>query len=297
MIIVRIMGGLGNQMFQYAAGRRLAAKHNSVLKLDISDFKNYNLHDYGLSAFTINECFATPEEVAILKEPDSGSFKKKLEKLLRRPSTRDITHIREKQYHFDPEILTLPESVYLDGYWQSEKYFLDIAESIKNEFTVKFPQTDRNRELAQQITSCESVSLHVRRGDYVTDKKTNTIHGTCDLHYYEHCIAHFAREVHHPCFFIFSDDPEWAEKNIKPPYPVTFISHNGPRKNYEDLRLMSQCRHHIIANSSFSWWGAWLGQHQGTISCAPKRWFNSPLFNTKDILPEAWVRIDPRHIL
>lgn len=291
MIIVRIIGGLGNQMFQYAAGRQLAAAHNTILKLDISDFKDYPLRDYDLSAFNIKELFATPEEILLLKEPDTGSFKKKLKKLLRRPSKVGITHIREKQYHFDPKIPTMPGSIYLDGYWQSEKYFSDIADIIKNEFTVKLPQTDKNMELAQQITSCESVSLHVRRGDYVTDAKTNTIHGTCDLDYYARCIEHLTQKVHRPCFFIFSDDPEWTERNLRITHPVTFIDHNGAKRNYEDLRLMSQCRHHIIANSSFSWWGAWLGQHQNTIVYAPKRWFNSPSFNTQDLLPETWARI------
>lgn len=293
MIIVRIIGGLGNQMFQYAAGRRLAAVHNTVLKLDTSDFADYNLHSYGLSVFNINELFATQEEIQLLKKPESGSLRKMFEKLLRRPSKPEKKHIREKQYCFDPQILSLPESIYLDGYWQSEKYFADIADVIKKEFTVTLPQTDTNLELAQHISSCDSVSLHVRRGDYVTDAKTNTVHGTCDLEYYARCIAHLTQKIQHPCFFIFSDEPEWAEKNIKIDYPVTFIDHNGPEKNYEDLRLMSQCRHHIIANSSFSWWGAWLGQHQGTISYAPARWFSSPAFNTKDLLPEAWTRIDP----
>lgn len=290
MILVRIIGGLGNQMFQYAAGRQLAATHHTVLKLDISDFQDYSLHDYGLSVFNIKELIATPEEIQLLKEPESGSFKKKIKKLLRCPSRVKTTHIREKQYHFDPEILTLPDSVYLDGYWQSEKYFFNIADIIRNEFTVKLPQADKNRQLAQQITSCESVSLHVRRGDYVTDAKTNTIHGTCDLDYYAQCIERLSQQVHHPCFFIFSDDPEWAEKNLKITHPATFVAHNGPGKNYEDLRLMSQCRHHIIANSSFSWWGAWLGQHPNTSVYAPKRWFNSPSFNTKDLLPEVWIQ-------
>ena len=291
MIIVRIIGGLGNQMFQYAAGKRLAATHNTVLKLDISEFKDYNLHAYGLSAFNTEELFATPEEINLFKEPEVGSLRKKLKKLLRRPNKLGITHIREMQYNFAPEILTLPDSVYLDGYWQSEKYFLDIAEIIRKEFTVKSPQKNKNLALAQQITSCASVSLHVRRGDYVTDKKTNTIHGICDLDYYRRCIERLGQQVHHPCFFIFSDDPKWAENNLKIPHPAIFIGHNGPEKNYEDLRLMSQCRHHIIANSSFSWWGAWLGQHRETITYGPKRWFNAPSFNTQDLLPEAWNRI------
>lgn len=291
MIIVRIMGGLGNQMFQYAAGRRLAAAHNTVLKLDISDFKEYNLHDYGLSVFSIKELFATPEEIELLKEPESGSFKRNLKKILRRPNKLGITHIRESQYHFDPEILTMPDSVYLDGYWQSEKYFSDISEIIRNEFAVTLPQTDKNMELAQQITSCESVSLHVRRGDYVTDEKTNTIHGTCDLGYYARCIKRLAQTVHHPCFFIFSDDPDWAEENLRISHPVTFIGHNGPKKNYEDLRLMSQCRHHIIANSSFSWWGAWLNRYPDKLVLSPSRWFKEEKFDTKDLIPSTWQRL------
>jgi len=291
MIIVKIIGGLGNQMFQYAAGRQLAAINNTALKLDISDFRNYNLRYYGLSVFNIKELFATQEETQLYKEPESGAFKKKIKKLLRRPSKLGITHIREKQYNFSPEILTLPAPLYLDGYWQSEKYFLGIADIIRKEFTVKLPQTDKNMELGQQITSCESVSLHVRRGDYVTDEKTKTIHGTCDLAYYEHCIEGLTKKIHHPHFFIFSDDPDWTEKNLKMTHPATFVSHNDAEKSYEDLRLMSQCRHHIIANSSFSWWGAWLNPHQDKIVYAPKRWFNSPSLNTKDLLPEAWTRI------
>lgn len=291
MIIVRIMGGLGNQMFQYAVGRQLATTHNTVLKLDISDFKDYKLHDYGLSAFKIKEIFATQEETKLFKEPESGSLKKKLKKILRRPSKLDITHIREKQYHFDPAILILPDSIYLDGYWQSEKYFPDVADIIRNEFTVKSPQTNKNLALAQQISACESVSLHIRRGDYVTDEKTKTIHGTCDLDYYERCIDLLGQKVHHPCFFIFSDDPEWAMKNIKMTHPATFIDHNGPKKNYEDLRLMSQCRHHIIANSSFSWWGAWLGQYPDKLVLSPSGWFKEKTFNTKDLIPSTWQRL------
>ncbi|MDP2842304.1 MAG: alpha-1,2-fucosyltransferase, partial [Acetobacterium sp.] len=222
---------------------------------------------------------------------ESSSFKKKLKKLLRQPSKLGITHIREKQYHFDPEILTMSDSVYLDGYWQSEKYFSNIADIIRNEFAVTLPQTDKNMELAQQIISCESVSLHVRRGDYVTDEKTNTIHGTCDLDYYKRCIERLTHKIHHPCFFIFSDDPEWAEQNLKITHPATFVCHNGPEKNYEDLRLMSQCRHHIIANSSFSWWGAWLGQYPDKLVLSPQKWFNEKNFNTKDLTPSTWQQL------
>ena len=131
MIIVRLIGGLGNQFYQYAAARRLAAMHNAVLKLDISGFETYKLHKYSLSAFNIQENFASPEEVAALRG------------------------VREKQFHFDPDILRLPDNVYLDGYWQSEKYFADIAPIIRREFTVKTPQIGRDRQLAEQIASCQ----------------------------------------------------------------------------------------------------------------------------------------------
>lgn len=291
MIIVRIIGGLGNQMFQYAAGRQLAALNNTDLKLDISDFRKYNLRDYGLSAFNIKELFATPEEIQVYKEPEAGRLMKKIKNLLGRPSKLGMTHIREKQFNFSPEILALPDSLYLDGYWQSEKYFLGIADIIRKEFTVKFPQTGKDLELAQQITSCESVSLHVRRGDYVTDEKTRVVHGTCDLAYYERCIERLAQQIHSPHFFIFSDDPEWTGKNLKMAHPATFVSHNGCEKNYEDLRLMSQCRHHIVANSSFSWWGAWLNSNSNKITYAPKQWFRDPNFNTMDLLPATWQKL------
>ncbi|MBU2539052.1 MAG: alpha-1,2-fucosyltransferase [Proteobacteria bacterium] len=291
MIIVRIMGGLGNQMFQFAAGRQLAARHKTVVKMDISDFENYNLHDYGLSVFNINELFASKEEINLLKEPEAGTWKKRIKKVLRCPNKLGKTHIKEKHYHFDPEILSLSDFVYLDGYWQSEKYFLDIADVIRNEFTITLSQTDENSALTQQINSCESVSLHVRRGDYVTDEKTKTIHGTCGLDYYRRCIADLSQKVPHPCFFIFSDDPEWTKQNLKITHPATFISHNGPEKNYEDLRLMSQCRHHIIANSSFSWWGAWLGQYPDKLVLSPSGWFKEKTFNTKDLIPSTWQRL------
>jgi len=271
MIIVKLMGGLGNQMFQYAIGRRMAYMLSVKLRLDICGFMNYKLRTYGLSPFNIQEDFASPEEIAALKVIP--------------------TYIREKElFHFDPSILNLGDDIYLDGSWQSEKYFADIQAIIRQEFTVKIPQVGINKELAKQITSCESVSLHIRRGDYISNSRTNQILGICDLDYYFHCVDCLAQTIKHPYFFIFSDDHEWTRNYLKLPYPAIIVDYNKADKNYEDLRLMSQCKHHIIANSTFSWWSAWLSQNPKKIIFAPKRWFKSNAYNPKDLIPDKWVK-------
>ena len=215
-----------------------------------------------------------------------------IRQVLRKPPKPAPTYIREKKkFHFDPDILNLSDGIYLDGSWQSEKYFADIEVVIRQEFTVKTPPTGKNKELAEQIASCESVSLHIRRGDYVFNSHTNQILGTCDLDYYSRCVERLTQTVKNPHFFIFSDDHKWARNNLKLPYPMTLVNHNGADKNHEDLRLLSQCKHHIIANSTFSWWGAWLNQNPEKIVLAPKRWFKSDDYNPKDLIPVKWTKV------
>jgi hypothetical protein len=244
-----------------------------------------------LHHFNIEATIATPEEVASLTIRKQGIAERVLRRALRWSSGPAPTHIREKHFHFDPDILNMPDSVYLDGYWQSEKYFADIAGIIRQEFTVKTPQGGKDKELAEQITSCESVSLHIRRGDYVSNSHTNQVHGTCDLDYYFRCVENLTQTVQNSHFFIFSDDPEWARDNLRLPNPITLVDHNGPNKNYEDLRLMSQCKHHIIANSSFSWWGAWLNPIEDKLVFAPKRWFARDNHNLHDFIPNQWIKV------
>ena len=292
MIIVKLIGGLGNQMFQYALGRRMAYVLGVKLKLDIFGFANYKLRTYGLSPFNIQENFASPEEVTALKVRKRGIAERVIRRVLRKPPKLAPTYIREKKlFHFDPDILDLPNDVYLDGSWQSEKYFTDIEAIIRQEFTVKTPQAGINKELAKQITSCESVSLHIRRGDYVSNPHTNQILGICDLDYYLRCVDCLTQTVEHPHFFIFSDEQEWVHNNLKLSYPITIVDHNKAGKDYEDLRLMSQCKHHIIANSTFSWWGAWLSQNPEKIVFAPKRWLKSDAYDPKDLIPDKWIKM------
>lgn len=292
MVITRLIGGLGNQMFQYAVGRRLAHVLGVELKLDITEFDNYKLRTfrtYSLGNFNIREKFASPGEVAVLARPTI--LERMRAKVLRRPPRPPRTYIREKHFHFDPDILNLLDGVYLDGYWQSEKYFADIAKIIRREFTVKVPQTGENQELGEQINSRESVSLHVRRGDYALDPHTNKVHGCCGIDYYLRCVEFINSKVKNAHFFAFSDEPQWIAENLKLPCSMTIVNHNNTSKEYEDLRLISQCKHHIIANSSFSWWGAWLSSNQVKTVLAPKRWFNTDEHNTKDLIPDGWVRI------
>lgn len=291
MVIVKLMGGIGNQIFQYAAGRRLTYVLGTELKLDISVFENYNLRKYELGSFNILEDFASPREVKTLTSQKNGVLSGPVRCLLRRQKNLAPSHNRESYFHFDSEILNLPNNVYLDGYWQSEKYFNDIEDVIRKEFAITMPQTDENQKMAKLISSRESVSLHVRRGDYDSDLQTSKVHGTCGLDYYARAIAEICSRVDSPHFFIFSDDMEWSKANLDISHPVIFVDHNNALRSYEDLRLMSQCRHHIIANSSFSWWGAWLNPDSDKIVIAPDRWFNKEDIDTTDLLPESWIRL------
>jgi len=280
LIIVQLVGGLGNQLFQYAVGKRLAHVHNTILKLDLSAFEKYTLHAYHINNFNIKEDIATADDIAMVTNNDYFSSN-----VNRKPV------VRERFFHFDPGILELPDNVWLIGYWQCEKYFLDIKETIIEEFSVRTRPDSRNQELADSIKSCNSVALHVRRGDYINNPHTNSVHGTCSLEYYQLCVAKLVEKVSDPHFIIFSDDPEWVTDNfgfLK--YPVTFIDNNGPEKDYEDLRLMTICKHNIIANSTFSWWGAWLNPNPEKLVYAPAKWFNKEA-NTGDLIPASWFRV------
>ena len=148
-----------------------------------------------------------------------------------------------------------------------------------------------NQAASLAIRACESVSVHIRRGDYLSNPAFYRFHGVCAVEYYEAAVGHLAGAVENPCFFLFSDDLDWARRNLRLDYPVTYVDHNGEDKDYEDLRLMSQCKHHIIANSSFSWWAAWLCANPGKIVIAPRKWFNDPNIDTADIIPASWRRI------
>jgi hypothetical protein len=285
MIITRLIGGLGNQLFQYAAARRISYVNNVTLKLDITGFGNYKLRSYRLNNFNIVENIATIHEITKIKK---GRILGRIDNFL---PYYIRSNIKPKNMNFDERILERKNNIYLDGYWQSEKYFEDIRDVISKEFTIKSDMDESNRLMAEQIEETNSVSIHVRRGDYATDAKTNQFHGLCGLDYYSESIKRMNETIDNPHFFIFSDDPNWVKDNIKIQYPTIYVTHNGPDRDYEDLRLISLCKHHIIANSSFSWWGAWLCKSTNKKVIAPMKWFNSDENNEHDILPDNWTRI------
>ncbi|MFP5223893.1 MAG: alpha-1,2-fucosyltransferase [Acidobacteriota bacterium] len=269
-VLVRLLGGLGNQMFQYAAGRALADRHGVELALDLTAFETYGLRRYELDAFAIRARVATPEDLEPYAAPAARTF-------------------QEQCFSFNAGLPDLTPPVRLEGYWQSERYFQDIKDALRADFTLRRPLDAPNREMLARIGDCASVSLHVRRGDYVSNPVTNEFHGVLGLEYYRAAVACVADREPEPHLFVFSDDPQWAQANLDLGHPATFVAHNDPDHGWLDMRLMSACRHHIIANSSFSWWGAWLGSRPDGIVAAPRRWFNQGPCDTGDLFPEGWT--------
>lgn len=291
MVISNIIGGLGNQMFQYAAGRALSLKLRVPLKLDTRDFSGYQLHQ-GFELGRLFNChaeIATDSDLAYVLGWQSAKL---VQRVLRRPqliSLRCKSFVVEPHFNYWSGVNQLEDNMYLYGYWQSEKYFIKFAENIREDFTFKLPFSDQNAEIADQISQVNAVSLHVRRGDYVSNAK-NAFIGVCSLDYYRKAIEQIKNQVDMPVFFVFSDDINWVKNNLVLDKTSVFVSHNIGSESYNDMRLMGLCKHNIIANSSFSWWAAWLNSNSQKIVIAPKQWFANGQ-DDSDLIPEAWIRV------
>jgi hypothetical protein len=297
LVITRLIGGLGNQMFQYAAGRALALRRGAALKLDVTGFAAVGIHAkrrYELDSFPIHGSPASDVDLALFDRAGKARSLR-LDRILRllRIGRRDGAWpiYREPHFQFDPGMPALQAPVYLDGYWQSERYFSDIAGVLRQEFTAEAPLDRENEALAAGIAAVNAVSLHVRRGDYVDDPTTNRFHGICAPDYYQRAVDFVASRVEAPRLFVFSDDLQWTRANLRFSVPMTFVDANPPDCGYRDMRLMTRCRHHIVANSSFSWWGAWLNPSREKIVVAPCRWFGASRNDTSDLIPPNWVRL------
>ena len=231
MIIAQILGGLGNQMFQYAFGRRLADGLGVPLKLDVTAFHtHYRLRRYGLDQLCIAEDLATAEEIRQATKVRCKTARRLLHRMFSSVRTGSQHVVQEKEYYVhDPAALDAPDGAYLAGYWQSEKYFATVAPRLRVEFRPRRPLTGQDADLATRIAEVESVSLHVRRGDYVLDPVAAARHDVCDERFYERCIAYLADRLHEPHFFLFSDDPEWTRENLHVPFPSTVVSYSEER--------------------------------------------------------------------
>lgn len=290
MIISNILGGLGNQMFQYAAGRALALRNMTELRLDISGFEDYDLHQ-GFELQNLFSCpaaIASPGDVRQILGWQSSSIARRVLMRPRFSTLRRRSLVVEPHFDFWTGLFAAPPDCYIYGYWQSEKYFADHSGRIRDDFAFRIPLDERNREIAERMESSNSVSLHVRRGDYANNPKTLAVHGLCSLDYYHAAVKFVSERADSPKFFIFSDDIPWAMENLK--LSGEFIGHNHGEESYKDMQLMSLCRHHIIANSSFSWWGAWLNPEPQKIVIAPAKWFADGRA-VDDLIPENWVRL------
>ncbi len=283
MIITRLGGGLGNQMFQYTIGRALALKNNDVLKLDISTYTPEYPRQYGLKHFNIDEHFATPEESRKLRLP-YGFFSRVIRSFRARV-------LRQFYVGYHPEVMERKGDVFLEGFWKNEKYFLDIEQVIRKDFTLKNPLSAMSRAFKEKIQAERiSVSLHVRRGDYVNDEKTGIYHGVCSPEYYRKAIEKIKEKCPAFILFVFSDDILWVKENMKFDIPAVYVSHKDI-PDYEELVLMSLCSHNIIANSTFSWWGAWLNANPEKIIIAPYRWLAKTGDDHYKEVPDSWIKI------
>ena len=277
-------------MFQYAIGRNLSVKLRSELKIDHSfletDTKGeYTKRHYELDVFNCIQTRANEEEIkAITKLQKTGI----LSKLNNAFSNKTINIFNEKKFHYNAEIEKLSGNIYLSGYWQSEKYFSVIRETLLKEFSLKLLLSKEAEILKNKITSNNrSVSIHFRRGDYVHLASACTYHGTTELDYYHSAIAALKTKIGNPSFYIFSDDINWVKENFK----IENASYVEGLKSHEDLELMKNCNHNITANSSFSWWGAWLNNNPAKTVIAPKQWFKDTTNDTSDLIPTAWLKI------
>jgi len=298
MIIVQFTGGLGNQMFQYALGRRLSLLHGVELKFDLSFYQHDPLRDFALDCFQINGSEASEDEIKrYSKSPIYGLDNGFLNHLVRWGLYKGPVMVSDEPLGqqalmvYNDQVLTAPRNTYIQGYWQSEKYFCQIRQVLLNDFKLRNKLDSINQAMLNRIGNCNSVSLHVRRGDYVSNSMTNHSHGTCSLDYYQDAIRHIAAKVSDPHFFVFSDDPSWTKDNIKMDFPTIFVTTNNGETCYRDMELMRNCKHNIIANSSFSWWGAWLNTYPQKTVVAPQAWFNNFQADTRDLIPDSWLRV------
>jgi hypothetical protein len=261
MIIIKVTGGLGNQLFQYAVGRAISDHHKIPLKLDITDCETCSLHNgYRLDQFNTNVAIASKDEIQLLKGSDNllGKFMRALGFFR--------SYYKERQRNIlDNNIFDKP-NLYLNGYWQNEKYFFKIKEELIKELEPMHPLSSKALTYRKNIISVNSVSLHVRRGDFLLHSHINTL----DVSFYQNAISYIESKVNSPVFFIFSNDYDWCRENLKFIKNAVFVEDS--ESDIDDLMLMSYCKHNIIANSSFSWWAAWINTNSDKIVIAPKKW-------------------------
>jgi len=290
MIIIRLKGGMGNQIFQYALGLKLASLLNTELRIDLSSLLDrskgdFVYRDYDLSIFQIPDNFLNaPGFLKTIYRPKLSL----VTKLFRQYLDRGRTHIKEKHFHFQPEILAAPQAnAIYEGWFQSYRYFAGMEEVLRKQLVFKNPILPKSKELLQRIKSTNAICLNVRRTDFLKVDALNTT----SLDYFLTSAKHMATLVDQPSFFIFSDDIDWCKENILLDHPVEIVDHQHKGEKFGNyMQLMIACQHYIIPNSSFAWWAVWLNQNPDRKVIAPKNWFNDKNIDTSDLVPPDWIR-------
>lgn len=302
-IVVRLMGGLANQIFQYAAGRAIASARGCRLRLDLSHFSDPGeFRRFALDAYAFNAgIFPWPTKVRWdrrvvtaaltgreLRALARSSPLRAVRRLLSPDSWRERPLVAEAGFDFDPAVAAAPPGSYLLGYFQSERYFAAIAEEMRATFRAPRIVDATNRDWLARIAAAHAVAVHVRRGDYL-NPVTAARHGVCSAGYFRAAIATMRARVPGATFFAFSEDRDWVRETLAAP-DLVVVDANGPDAAAQELMLMAACRHHVIANSSLSWWGAWLAAAPGQLVIAPTPWFGEPT-PTPDLLPRQWMTL------
>lgn len=309
MIITLFGGGLGNQMFQYAFGRRLSIKNSQPLKLDYHRYEgviadsNKGDRIFGLNKFNISGDIASMKEISkfykyyktdTLIRKFFVKFYKYLNKNKPFYAKPYIMEPGENYINFNKKILYYKyKNVYIRGFWQSEKYFKDIEKIIRHDFTLRGEQNKEYYEMLSKIKNCDSISVQVRRGDFVLNKELKKTYHECSPSYFQKAVSIIANKTNNPKIFVISDGLEWVKKNISFPYPTEYISHTGFTDN-QKIMLMAACKHNVISNSTFAWWGAWLNQNPNKIIVSPRIWLNDKNKNksyVNNLIPESWIKI------
>lgn len=286
MKVVQFLGGLGNQMFQFAFYMALKCRFRAV-RADLTEFKSYPLHNgYELErAFGIKLDLIPEWQRKLYNNKESDPLYTMLKRL---SGLKDTIFVERTEFQYDASIFADASSKYYVGYWQNEQYFSELRNELLESFSYKKALSQNNLKLFGEIERSNSVAIHVRRGDYVGHE---FLGGICTDHYYQKAIEKIEESIENPTYFVFSNDIPWCKSNLALSQAY-FSEQNVGQSSVIDLHLMSHCKHNIIANSTFSWWGAWLNRNTKKIVIAPSKWIKSSTYDDSTMVPPSWLKID-----
>lgn len=287
MIVVRVEGGLGNQMFQAAFGLNLASQHQTEMVLDLSSYADKPAHGYLLDKFDLQTRTLRPEEDAYLPRRYQNQSQSAWPDWL--VPTR-LKRVREKPFGFSDHYLRASDNSYLVGYWQSERFFGPIASEVRNQFRLRDGLSDKGRKLWDRLVNAGSMAVHIRRGDYLTNPQATAIYRNLSLDYYRRAVLARLTERTGVEVTVFSNDIAWCQEQLNLPCPTHFVTDSaGP---HEELIAMAAAESIVIANSTFSWWAAWLCSRAEPRIFAPRKWFHPGTLSDRFLACPGWTLLD-----